>query len=420
MRSSQALLPGAAFVVDGLPGPEQAIVAYAAAVALNPAGGESVALDAAFDRVLARDVAADRPYPADARSTMDGFAVRAADGATPRRITGEVRMGRAPEVAIGPGEALRIPTGGVLPDGADAVIPFEDVAERDGLIVPHAAPAAGDSLTPVGADLQPGDAVLGAGRRIGGPELGLLATLGYAHVPVFRRPRVAIVSTGDELVDPGATPARGQIRDSNRYAIAGTLRALGAEPLHIPRASDEIDDLVAKLRDACGRADAVILTGGSSVGERDLTPDAIERLAGTVVVHGLRVKPGKPTVLAWIPRIGAIGAVPVIGLPGNPTSALLILEAVAAPIITALTGALPAPPPARAYPAGAAFEGRAGWTWFVPAEIRDGRAYPLPLRSAHTSLPARAHGYVVLPEDGPRIAPGEDALVIRFRSGGRP
>jgi len=420
MRSSQALLPGAAFAVDRLTGPEQGIAAYVAAVALNPSGVETVPLDSAFDRVLAQDVAADHAYPADARSTMDGFAVRCADGAAPRRIAGEVRMGRAPERVIGPGEALRIPTGGVLPEGADAVIPFEDVEEHDGLIVPREAPVAGDAFTPAGADLQPGDVVLGAGRRIGGPELGLLATLGYADVPVYRRPRVAIVSTGDELVDPAAAPARGQIRDSNRYAIAGTLRALGAEPLHIARASDAIDDLVAKLREACDRADAVILTGGSSVGERDLTPDAIERLAGTILVHGLRVKPGKPTVLAWIPRIGAIGAVPVIGLPGNPTSALLILEAVAAPIVTALTGALPADPPARVYPAGAAFEGRAGWTWYVPAELRDGKAYPLALRSAHTSLPARAHGYVVLPEDAPRIEPGEDALVIRFRSGGRP
>jgi molybdopterin molybdotransferase len=396
-------------------------VAYAAAVALDPVGVESVPLDAAYDRILAQDVAADRAYPADARSTMDGFAVRSADGAIPRRIMGEVRMGRAPERAIGPGETLRIPTGGVLPDGADAVIPFEDVEERDGLIAPREAPATGAAFTPAGADLQPGDVVLGVGRRIGGPELGLLATLGYAQVPVYRRPRVAIVSTGDELIDPGATPARGQIRDSNRYAIAGTLRALGAEPLHIPRAADLIDDLVAKLRAACERADAVILTGGSSVGERDLTPDAIERLGGTVVVHGLRVKPGKPTVLAWIPRSAPSGAVPVIGLPGNPTSALLILEAVAAPIIAALTGTRgPALAPARVYVAGAAFDGRAGWTWFVPAEVRAGKAYPLPLRSAHTSLPARAHGYVVLPENGPRIEPGEDALVIRFRSGGRP
>jgi len=420
MRSSQALLPGAAFAADRLPGPEQGLAAYVATLALQPAGVEAVPLDAAYDRVLAQDVAAEAAYPADARSTMDGFAVRSADGGAARAIVGEVRMGRAPERALEPGEAMRIPTGGVLPAGADAVIPFEDVDERDGQIVPHAAPAAGDAFTPAGADFAAGDLVLTAGRRIGGPELGLLATLGYATVPVYRRPRVAIVSTGDELVDPAATPARGQIRDSNRYAIAGTLRALGAEPLHLPRAADAIDDLVGRLREGCERADAVILTGGSSVGERDLTPDAIERLGGTIVVHGLRVKPGKPTVLAWIPRMGATGAVPVIGLPGNPTSALLILEAVAAPIVTALTGAAPAAAPARAYPAGAAFDGRPGWTWFVPAELRAGKAYPLVLRSAHTSLLARAHGYVVLSEDRPRIAPGEDALVVRFRSGGRP
>jgi molybdenum cofactor synthesis domain-containing protein len=414
MRSSQALLPGTAFAADRLPGPLQAIAAFSAALSPTAPEVEAVSLDDAYDRILARDVVADGPYPADPRSTMDGFAVASAGGAQPRRIVGEVRMGHAPDRSIGPAETLRIPTGGVLPPGADAVIPFEDVEERDGTIVPHAAPAPGDSFTPAGADLQPGDAVLGQGRRLGGPELGVLATLGYATVPVFRRPRVAIVSTGDELVDPGATPARGQIRDSNRYAIAATLRALGAEPVHIARAADRIEDLVEKLRSACAQADAVILTGGSSVGERDLTPDAIERIGGTVVVHGLRVKPGKPTVLA------IAGPVPVIGLPGNPTSALLILEAVVAPVITALAGAAPALPPARVYPAGAAFAGRPGWTWFVPAEVRAGAAYPLLLRSAHTSLPARAHGYVVLSEDGPRIAPGEDALVIRFRSGGRP
>jgi molybdopterin molybdotransferase len=414
MRSSQALLPGSAFQAERLLAPEQAAVLYRAAVALEPVGLESVGLDDAFGRVLAGDVVSDLAYPADPRSTMDGFALRSADGVAARRIAGDVRMGAAPERPIVSGEAVRIPTGGVIPEGSDAVVPFEDVVETDGWIVPREAPAAGDSITPRGADLQPGDAVLDAGRRIGAPELGLLATLGYAQVPVFRRPRIAIIPTGDELVDPAATPAPGQIRDSNRYAIAGTLRALGAEPVQIARARDRLDELAARLREALALADAVILTGGSSVGERDLTPDAIEHVGGSVIVHGLRVKPGKPTVLA------VAGSKPVIGLPGNPTSALLILEAIVAPFCLALTGAEAAAPPARAYPAGAEFRGRAGWTWYVPTELRDGRAYPLVLRSAHASLPARAHGYVVLPEDGPRIAPGEPALVTRFRSGGRP
>ena len=181
--------------------------------------------------------------------------------------------------------------------------------------------------------MAPGDLVLRAGRRIGAAELSVLATLGVTAVEVYLRPAVAIVSTGDELVDATRAPATGQVRDSNRWAIAGGLAALGCQVVHLPRAVDEVAAIRAGIAEGLRVADAVVLTGGSSVGARDHVPAAIDGLgAPGVVVHGLRVKPGKPTVLA------AVGARPVIGLPGNPTSALTILDAIASDVFRALTG----------------------------------------------------------------------------------
>ncbi|HEY0615753.1 MAG TPA: molybdopterin molybdotransferase MoeA [Candidatus Elarobacter sp.] len=409
----RALRPGATFETDRLPAPGAAIAAYLAAVPLRPLGTEPVALDAAFGRILARDAAAGAPYPADDRSTMDGFAVRSADGAAPRRIAGTIRMGSAPPGPLAAGEAMRIPTGGVLPPGADAVLPVEDAEERDGLVVPSGAPAARQYFTPRGDDMAPGDVVLHAGRRIGAPELSVLATLGITAVEVYVRPRVAIVSTGDELIDAGAAPGPGQVRDSNRWAIAGGLLALGCTVDHLPRAIDEVDAIRDRIAEALGVADAVVLTGGSSVGARDHVPAAIEALgAPGVVVHGLRVKPGKPTVFA------AIGTKPVIGLPGNPASALTILDAVVAPLFRALTGE--AAPRRCAQPATAAvrFDGRPGWTWYVPAVVENGTARPLALRSSHTSLLARAGGYVVVGPDHVPIEAGEPVEVVRYGDGG--
>src|SRR5476649_258314 len=201
MRSTQTLLPGATFDPKQLSTPQQAIAAFRAAVALGPRGTERVALSEAVGRVLAGAAVATQPVPADNRSTMDGFAVRSADGSASRRISGEIRMGQAPPGPLGAGEAMAIPTGGVLPQGADAVVPVEDVTVDGSTLVVHEAPEAHACYTPRGSDLAPGDCVIPAGRRLGGPEIGVLATLGMSEVEVFMRPRFAVVSTGDELVD---------------------------------------------------------------------------------------------------------------------------------------------------------------------------------------------------------------------------
>lgn len=405
----RALRPGATFETERLLAPAEALAEYLGAVAPRPRGTERVPLEAAFGRILARDAVADAAYPADDRSTMDGFAVRSADGAAPRRIVGTIRMGAAPPGPLAPGEAMRVPTGGVLPAGADAVLPVEDADERGGELIPAAAPAPREYVTPRGDDMRAGDLVLRAGRRIGAAELSVLATLGETAVEVYLRPTVAVISTGDELVDARRRPGTGQVRDSNRWAIAGGLAALGCAVLHLPRAVDEVDAIRDAIAAGLRAADAVVLTGGSSVGARDHVPAAIDALgAPGVVVHGLRVKPGKPTVLA------AVGSQPVIGLPGNPTSALTILDAIAADVFRALTGETEARRATVAAVAAAPFAGRAGWTWYVPTVLDGGAARPLALRSSHTSLLARADGYVVVGPDRIAVAPGEPVTVVRY------
>lgn len=425
MQDSAAVLPSTSarddtsrrFVVDRLLAPEQALTVYFAGVSLPPPASESVALDDAFGRVLAHDVISSEDHPSHARSTMDGYAFASSSDGAALRLVGDVFAGGPPPRAVGAGEAMRIATGGALPSGADAVLPQED-AERDGdVLVARARTAPGDFVTQSGEDIRAGETVLPVGRRIGAPELGVLATLGKVRVSVFRRPRIGIVSTGDELVAPEFTPAPGQVRDSNRYAIAGMLAALGAQPVHLPHAGDTLDALRAVVRDGLAVCEALVLTGGSSVGDRDLVPRVVAELGPPgILVHGLRVKPGKPTLLA------AAAAKPVIGLPGNPTSSLMILEAVVRPIVLALTGELRSPLLAIDALAGAPLVGRDGWTWFVPVRLTSLRgglfAEPLELRSAHTSLLARAAGYVIVGETNTRIEVGERVAVYRFAAGG--
>jgi molybdenum cofactor synthesis domain-containing protein len=344
---------------------------------------------------------------------MDGFAMRVADGMTPRRIVAEIRMGQPAPAALGPGEAMRIPTGGAVPDGADSVVPVEDTEETCDRVLPREMPELGDAISPAGEDMQPGDVIMTAGRRVDGPAMGVLATLGYSEVPVYRKPTLAIISTGDELVPPNTKPGIGQVRDSNRYGLSGALQQLGIVPLHIPRAIDEPEAHEAAIRQGLERADGVLLTGGSSVGIRDLVPRTIDRIGEPgVVVHGLRVRPGKPTVLA------AIGSKPVIGLPGNPTSSLMIFRNIATPILCGLTGEVPRPRAPMIARAAQAFQGKPGWTWFVPARITAEGAERvvtlMGIHSSHTSLLARDDGYVVIAEDHPRIEAGEPVEVHSF------
>jgi molybdopterin molybdotransferase len=415
MQPTNALLPHAGFAPEALLAPRQALVAYFARVTVAPPATETVGLEEAFGRVLAESLTAREDHPNAARSAMDGFAVSPASTAGTFRIIGDVQMGIAPTLALQNGECMRVPTGGVLPEGADAVVPFEDVRVEGATIVVDTKIASGENVVPQGADMRAGETILHAGRRIGAGQLGALATLGVTRVPVYRKPVIGVLSSGDELVPPQDKPARGQVRDSNRYAVAASLQAMGTQVRHYPTIRDETGDFTAALGAALSECDAIAITGGSSVGERDRLPSAVAALGEPgVVVHGLRVKPGKPTLL------GAVGNKPILGLPGNPTSALFILEAVAAPIVGALVGAplVAATVTARLE---APAQSRLGWTWYVPVAVGDDEGYPLahplPLRSFSVSLSARADGYLIMGEPDKDWVAGRLVTVHRFFGG---
>jgi molybdopterin molybdotransferase len=403
---------GFVFLEENLSSPTDAVATFLARVPVAPRAIERIRLEHACGRILAERIVADADYPSVPRSSMDGFALAAAGAPGTFAVIGEIAMGHAWPTRLAPGEALRIPTGGVVPDGADAVVPLEDARLAGKTLAVDAKLEPGSNVSPRAGDMCAGATVLERGTRIGGPQLGVLATLGVTTVPVFPRPRIAVISSGDELVPAGMKPAPGQVRDSNRYAIAGALEGMGAQPFHGATVSDVPGALERALRRALAEADAAILSGGSSVGERDHTPAAIAALGEPgVLVHGLRVRPGKPTVLA------AIGSKPVIGLPGNPTSALVILEAVMAPIIGALAGA-PVPVTSVRARLGARVQSRKGWTWYVPVQLEEHEgewvAQPLAIHSSVVSLTARADGYIILGEETEDLEMGSDVTVRRF------
>jgi molybdopterin molybdotransferase len=412
MQSVNPVLPGAGFAVERLLPPRQAIFAFFARVSVEAPPIERVSLDDAPGRILAEPIHADADYPNAFRSLMDGFALQARATPGAFEIVDEIRMGAAAGPAIDGSSASRIPTGGVLPKGADAVVPVENARVAGSSLTVETRVVSGENVAEPGGDMRRGETVLQARRRIRASEIGVLATLGVTSIPVYRKPVVAVFSSGDELVAPSLRPDEGQIRDSNRYVVAASLRAMGALPRHYATLRDEADEFEAAIASALRECDAVVVTGGSSVGERDRLPRAVAAIANPgIVVQGLRVKPGKPTLLA------ADGRKPILGLPGNPTSALMMLEAVAAPIVGALVGAPVVAPTLRAR-LGAPARSRADWTWYVPVALRDEEegviAQPLALRSFSVSLTARADGFIVIDERDEEWPEGTFVTVHRF------
>jgi molybdopterin molybdotransferase len=302
----------------------------------EPLREEMVALDAAHRRVLARDVAALRTQPPQAMSAMDGYAVRAADAAdvTARlKVIGEVAAGRPFENTVGAGEAVRIFTGGVIPAGADAVIIQEDTVVDGSCITIREAAIRGRHIRPAGVDFREGDVLLTAGRRLSDRDLSLAAGMNYPVLPVRRRPKVAVLATGDELVMPGSTPGPGQIVYSNGYALRALACAEGAETIDLGIAADSIEATTQGIRRARDSgADILITTGGASVGDHDLVKASLEAEGVAMAFWRIAMRPGKPMMH------GRLGAVRVIGLPGNPVSSYVCAFLFLAPLIRALSG----------------------------------------------------------------------------------
>jgi len=393
--------------------PAEARAAYAAVLRVTPRGSEAVPLASGLGRVLARDVVSGLDLPPFDRSAVDGWAVRAADvsGAVPDRpvrlsVLGEVRMGAAAMVDVASGGAVRIPTGGMLPSGADAVV-MQEQTDLDGAAVRVGRGVRpGENIVARGADVRAGDIALRRGRRLRPADLGILAGVGATDVEVFLPPRVAILGTGDEVVGPGQPLVPGRVRDMNGVALAGAVQAAGGNPTFLGIVPDERPAVEAALRRAVANCEMVLISGGSSVGERDVVAEAITALGPPgIVVHGIAVRPGKPTVLA------VAGTVPVVGLPGNPVSALVIFDLFARPVLEQMLGIDPAgrrwgivrarlaaPLPA----AGAREDHRR-----VRLESRgDGIwAVPLPAGSQILSSLSRADGIVVVPPAKPGAEP---------------
>jgi molybdopterin molybdotransferase len=302
----------------------------------EPMGEEMVALEAAHHRVLARDVAARRTQPPQAMSAMDGYAVRAADAAHAQaklKVIGEVAAGRPFDRALRAGEAARIFTGGVIPDGADAVVIQEDtIADGNSITITEAA-APGRNVRPAGVDFSEGDVLLKAGSRLTDRDLSLAASMNYPELPVRRRPKLALLATGDELVMPGQTPGPGQIVYSNGYALRALARAEGADTVDLGVAADTVEATTAGIRRARDAgADILVTTGGASVGDHDLVKTSLEAEGVTIAFWKIAMRPGKPMMH------GRLGPMRVIGVPGNPVSSYVCTMLFVVPLIRALSG----------------------------------------------------------------------------------
>ena len=302
----------------------------------EPLPEEMVALDAVHHRVLAHDVAALRTQPPQAMSAMDGYAVRSADAssvAARLKVIGEVAAGRPFQKTVGKGEAVRIFTGGVVPEGADAIIIQEDtVVEGGGITITEAA-IAGRHLRPAGVDFRKGDVLLTRGTHLTDRDLSLAAGMNYAELPVRRRPKVAILATGDELVMPGSNPGPGQIVYSNGYALRALARQEGAETIDLGIAADSVEATTLGIRRARDSgADILITTGGASVGDHDLVKQSLEAEGVAMAFWRIAMRPGKPMMH------GRLGTLRVIGLPGNPVSAYVCGFLFLVPLIRALSG----------------------------------------------------------------------------------
>ena len=306
----------------------------------RPPAPEQRPLSKVRGAILAADIAAQEPLPPFPASTKDGYAVVAADGPGDYALIGEVSAGALADFAVEPGTVAYITTGAPLPEGADAVVMIEETErlETDAdppLVRIRQQVQTGDDVRPVGVDVKAGQTVLAAGERLDPAEIGLLATAGIVDVPVFPRPKVAVLSTGDELVEPGEPPGPGQIRDSNRAMLLAAIGAVGGEPVDLGISGDTQEALEARVEQGLEQADILLTSGGVSMGDLDLVKPLLEH-AGTVHYGRVRMKPGKPVTFATADV--EQGRRLVFGLPGNPVSSLVTFYLFVVPALRKMAG----------------------------------------------------------------------------------
>ena len=365
---------------------------------------ETVDLRHAPGRVLAQDIVAAEDIPPFDRTTVDGYAVVAADtfgaGASlPAELTvvGEIAMGEAPAFSLKRGECAKIATGGMLPFGADAAVMVEHTDGLDGVCLCYAGVSPGANVTKRGDDVAAGSVALKKGTVLGAKEIGVLAMLGVYDVPVFQKPAVAVISTGDEIVT--GTPKEGQMRDVNSFLLAAALEDAGCEVRTYGAVKDQKDAITAALKDCLQTADAVLISGGSSAGTRDMTVQILGEL-GEVFFHGIAMKPGKPTIF------GMAQGKPVFGLPGHPLAAYFVCRLI---VLDALRTLLCLPPEeaAGAAPLAVNVPSNHGREEYLCVKRQpDGSLRPLHTKSGVISVLTQADGFIRVPRDAEGFAAG--------------
>jgi molybdopterin molybdotransferase len=383
---------------------------------------ETVDLLSAYGRVLAEDVVCSEDIPPFNRSTVDGFAVIARDtfGASESmpsllELVGEVRMGEEARLSVKPGQAVKIPTGGMLPVGSDAVVMLEYTQLLDDRTLCVEKPAApGDNVVLKGEDIKKGRIILKRGHTLRPQDLGALAAIGVGEVKVVKPPIVSVISTGDEIRPPGERVKAGEVRDINSYALCGQVIKWGGAPRPTGIVRDRFDELHEAVKSALSKSDLVLISGGSSVGARDHTVEVIRSLGQPgVLVHGLPVKPGKPTIIA------AVGEKPIIGLPGHPVSAMVIFELIVRPVISILLGRSEdfggIKVPARIARNISSAAGREDFIR-VKLERRQGEMWAVPVlgKSGLISTMVESHGLARIPPEKQGVLEGEPVEVELF------
>ena len=393
---------------------------YAATVAATDP--QLVSLLDAAELVLAEDLRADRDFPPFPRSTRDGFAVRAAETGTAQgrfEIVGEIRAGATTEqssVQVKSGEAVEIMTGAPVPRGADAVLMVEHT-QRDGeFITAQRSIAAGENVVAAGSEARQGDTIVTRGIRVSHTTVAVAAAVGRAELAAYRRPRVAILATGDELVDINLRPGPNEIRNSNSYSLAAQVQAAGGEPLILPVARDEAEEIALFLRKGA-EADLLLVTGGVSMGKYDLVEQVLASFEAKFFFTGALIQPGKPVVFGELKSDGAV--TPFFGLPGNPVSTMVTFQLFVRPVLDALSGAKPQALPFAQAALKKEFTSKTGLTRFLPAFL--GGTVELPdvelIRwqgSGDLMAASKANCYIVVPPDKERFAAGEMVTVMMY------
>ena len=420
---------------------------------------EEVLLLQSAGRVLAETIRADRDFPPFPRATRDGFALRADDLASGKmllRVVGQVRAGDSYDLPLASGEAVEIMTGAAVPAGADAVVMVEyterrsqevnhegsqreesenrqDIAGDDQIlnIAGDAKPSpqekwtedlvkiqrtvtTGENIVPAGAEAQAGQELLPRGVRLGSAHIALAAAAGKASIKVYRKPKVAILSTGDELVEVAEKPGPSQIRNSNSYSLAALVAECGGEPVQLPIAPDEESKLTELTQEGL-KADMLLLSGGVSMGKFDLVEQALKSLGAKFFFTGALIQPGKPVVF------GEVGSVPFFGLPGNPVSVMVTFELFARQMVEALSGAKPERLKSAKAKLRKEFKTKTGLTRFLPARLEGGLDDPeievVPWQGSGDMLAAaQANCYLVVPPDREKLAKGEMVTVVMQKS----